>query len=250
MNRRMSTALKAMTRRPRRVAGLAVAITTLAIVVACGSESPTAPDSRPGVYGLLLLCDDSGSSPLVCRAETFCTGSPGCSAVRGDVTAVAEWSGSSNLRVVGPGRFEASGVGDGNVHVVDRVSTGSSNERTVSVFPGTAPLPTTHIQGTVVEAGRPSADAEIPDASIEVLTGPLAGRQAQSGVLPSYTPPGFFSCAVSAPFTKGRFCFQGVPSGTIRLRVSAAGYVTQDVEVAVAVIALPPRVVVSLRRLP
>ena len=48
-------------------------------------------------------------------------------------------------------------------------------QRTVSVFPGTPPLPTDEIFGVVTEAGKTSATGGISGAVVEVLNGLIAG---------------------------------------------------------------------------
>jgi hypothetical protein len=95
----------------------------------------------------------------------------------------------------------------------------------VAVFPGTPPLLTYSVDGYIYE-GTPTARVPIDGARIEVLDGPAAGRLAVSGdpplLLPGFTP-------VAAP---GMYRIYGVPSGSVRIRVSKGGYIDQEREVA------------------
>src|SRR5687768_15363007 len=163
------------------------------LLLAC--DSPTAPDTRTGYMALRIVCDGSGNSPLVCKAETYCSGSYRCpnpEADGADATQLAAWSSAdSNIaRVVGPGKLEASGTGD-TVLRAEMSGVSGPAVRTIAVFPGSAPLPTNEIFGSVWEQGKTPAAGAISGAVVEVLNGLVGGRTATSGVPPPL-PPGFF----------------------------------------------------------
>jgi hypothetical protein len=89
----------------------------------------------------------------------------------------------------------------------------------VAVFAGTGPLPTFGLQGVIYEGATPS-DGKIDGATIEVVNGLIVGRIATSGA-PPVAVPGYFEPGPVAP---GLFLINGVPPGTIHVRVMKEGY--------------------------
>jgi hypothetical protein len=143
-----------------------------------------------------------------------------------DVTAIARWTTDdpSVARITGPGILAA--VGPGNTVV--RVSSPGVSEgfRSVAVFTETAPLPTFGLQG-IVHEGATTNDGRIDGATIEVIEGLVTGRIATSGAAPAVIP-GFFAPGPASP---GLFIINGVPPGTVRLRVTKEGYVPLERDV-------------------
>lgn len=203
------------------VAGLTV------LIAACDSTSPTAPDTRTGVIDMrIVTCDPSGRSPLECKAQTFCSGPYRCpdpSANERDITELGRWISRTPdvVLAVGPGRFQQIGVGDGLIAVFYRPEGYHElqAERPVSVFPGTAPLPTILVRGTVLEAGKTATTGGIQGAVVRVIDGLIAGRTAVTGVAPQPVP-GF----VAGPLAPNRYVLLGVPPGRYRVRTDAEGY--------------------------
>lgn len=202
-----------------------VTVAVFASLPLLGCGSPTAPDTRTGMIFVRVRCDGAGASPLVCRAETYC-GTYRCPnpvADGADVTNAASWSVADDvIRQVGPGRFEAVRPGDSVIRVA---VPGAMTEarQTVSVFPGTAPLPTHEIFGSVRELGKTDLTGGISGALIQVLDGLIAGRTATTGVPPEL-PPGFVG-----PFGgPNSYRILAVPPGTYRVRATARGYLTDE----------------------
>ena len=144
------------------------------------------------------------------------------------VTSAAVWTvGDPTVaRVAAPGVLQAVGRGD---TVVRASWQGIESEgRPVAVFPGTAPLPTNEIFGTVLQRGRTPADGAINGVVVEILDGLVAGRSTISGVPPPLLP-GYFG-----PFGgAGYYRLLGVPPGSFRVRFSKQGFTSQERVVAV-----------------
>jgi hypothetical protein len=96
------------------------------------------------------------------------------------------------------------------------------------VFPGTAPLATSLLSGTVLDGSDP-ARPPLNGATVQILNGLVAGRTGVSGVAPPFMP-GFWQ--PSGTFPAGMFEIFGVPPDSYRLRVFKPGYVTQERDVA------------------
>jgi len=126
------------------------------------------------------------------------------------------------VRIVSPGIIEAVAPGDTAIRASHPL--GGEGSRAISVFPGTAPLATTVLSGSVVDGSDP-ARPPLNGATVQVLTGLVAGKTAVSGTpapfLPGFWPP-------NGNFPAGMFEIFGVPSDAYRLRVFKAGYVTQE----------------------
>jgi hypothetical protein len=148
--------------------------------------------------------------------------------VQQDVTPSAVWTAadSSIVTSVGPGIFAAGGVGDTFVRATWQSLT--SPMRPVSVFAGTGPLPTYEIYGSVWQAGQVPASSYIDGATIQILSGLVAGRSVTSGVPPPL-PPGYLG-PLGGP---GYYRLLGVPPGTYRVQIVKAGYVSQELDVTV-----------------
>lgn len=205
------------------------AVGLAALLVACDAETPSGP-TRYGVPLLAVSCSTAGVNPLLCANRISCGGPYPCApeVPTTDLTGQAIWESGNPavVRIIEPGVVGAVGVGD---TLVRARWQHYDAQRTVSVFAGTPPLPTNEIFGGVYEAGKTPATGAIVGATIEVIDGLLAGRSVTSGVPPPLLP-GFFG-----PFGgPGYYRILGVPAGTYRLRVSMAGYVTQERDVTVA----------------
>jgi hypothetical protein len=188
------------------------------LLAGCGGDStnnPTAPTGG-GANFLMIDCDTSG----VCNAHVGSHSPPG------DVTAEAEWTSvdSSIVRILSPGRLQAVRTGDTFVKVTWHSSYG---QQTVSVLPGTTPLPTYFIWGDAFETGKAPGTGLLDGVVIEILTGPLAGRRTVTG-RPQSAPPGF-STGEPSP---GRYTLYGIPPGVHRLRALKTGFRTQETEVS------------------
>jgi len=149
-----------------------------------------------------------------------------------DITQSAEWvvADASVVRAVTPGVFAAVGNGHTFVHAIWRGLDSNDFAHTpLAVFPGTAPLRTYEIFGSVSQSGQTPSASPINGAVIEVVDGLAAGQTATSGVPPPLLP-GYFG-----PFGgPGYYRILGVPSGTYRLRISKAGYASQERTVTVS----------------
>jgi len=203
----------------RRTLVIAVAVALLR----CGG-APTGPDWRRGPISLIMTCELT-SPALLCHAIVDC-GLYGCPAgMPREVTDIATWTSDDTaiVRSVGGGRFEAVAPGDTVIHA----RWDYNAQRTVAVFPGTSPLLTSEIVGSVYDGPVPSTSA-IDGAVVEVVSGAIAGRRAVSGTLPDRLPG--FSVGPAAP-APGSYRILGVPPGVFRLRVSKDGYVPQEREV-------------------
>ncbi len=199
--------------------------------VSCAS--PTSPDPRTGVMALRAVCDDSGSSPLICVAQTYCAGLYRCPDPAGDnadVSSRAEWTVEHPSIVhlgAQPNWFVAASPGDTVIRVRYDAIQQEATVR-VSVFPTVpAPMLTAEVWGRITEAGTSPATG-IRAARIE-LTGALTGtRTAISGSAPSLVPGYVFVLR-----GEDGYQFFGIPRGTYQLTVSADGYAPQTQTVTV-----------------
>jgi hypothetical protein len=146
-----------------------------------------------------------------------------------DVTQAADWTVDDPAvsTVVGPGIVTSAGVGNTVLRVAWKVTSVSFTTTyfiPIAVFMGTAPLETYEDEGTIYDGGGPPR-TPLNGALVEILTGLVAGRQTISG-----NRPDFFPGATVPPPVAGHYAFFGIPSGTYRLRVSKAGFVTQEVD--------------------
>ena len=190
------------------------------ICAAC-SDTPTMPD-RHGIPQVGLVCVPGSASLMLCRAPISCSLYPCAAGTPADVTQEAEWrvDDTSVAKMDAPGVVRAVGIG----HTLLRVKWTSTDFWTpIAVFNGTAPLPTYVYEGMIYEGGA-APRTPLSGARVEILDGLAAGRSTMSGAMPdSY--PGALPVA-----TPGHYAFFGMPSGTYRLRVSRAGYQTQEIE--------------------
>ena len=206
------------------------------LVVSCSACSSSTAPSCTDQYGrgatamnaLDMSCSTIGSS-LQCNAVAsnkndlyvYCP-------MQQDVTQSAGWviADPAIARMVAPGTFTAAGIGDTFVRATWQGL--ESTMRPVSVFAGTAPLPTYEIFGSVWLAGQTPTSSYIDGAVIQILNGLVAGRTATSGVPPPL-PPGYLG-----PFGgKGYYRLLGVPPGTYRVRITKDGYASQERDVTV-----------------
>jgi hypothetical protein len=210
-----------------------------ALTARCGG-APTAPD-RYGNPLILLTCPSGTATSLTCTGPVTCDGSGCRPGTPTDVTATATWTTDdpSVARVTGPGTLVAAGPGYTMVRAA--ASGVSSGFHPIGVFAGTPPLPVFGLQGTVRE-GTPPNDVKIDGATIEVLDGLVAGRIAHSGA-PSDAIPGF-----PFPTAPGLYRINGVPPGTIRLRVTKEGYLPMERDVAFVFVGGPGTVDFQLQR--
>jgi carboxypeptidase family protein len=205
------------------------------LVISCEGCGPTAPSctdqfgrGATSFNGLDISCSVIGSA-LQCQAVAtnkydlyvYCP-------MQQDVTESAVWTtaGSSLIRMLAPGMFQAVGIGDSFVQASWQHL--QSVMQPVSVFAGTPPLPTHEISGSVYLKGQTAGSGAIRGAMVQILDGLVAGRTATSGVPPPLLP-GFLG-----PFGgPGYYRLLGVPPGNYRLRVTKDGYVSQERDVTV-----------------
>ena len=196
-------------------------VALLLTCVACSGNS-TRPDERTGIAGVAINCLTPVAGPLICTARATCGLYP-CPGLPDDVTQLATWT-SGDPGVVAPltpGSFQATGIGH---TVISADWSHDEDTQPVSVFPNTPPLPTFEIEGAVYRNGMPPNTGAISGAVVTILDGFVAGRQAITGV-PPLPLPGFFTDPTLAP---QRYRFLGSPAGAYRIRVTKAGYLTQE----------------------
>jgi hypothetical protein len=193
----------------------------------CGGSTPVSPD-RHGTPQVYLVCTVASGTTTACRAPIECDLYPCASGTPSDVTQLAEWrtDDPTVATISGPGIVTSAGIG----HTVLRVAWKASDFFTttyfipIAVFSGTAPLETYEFEGNIFDGGG-APRTPLNGASVEILTGLVAGRQTTSG-----SQPDFFPGATIPPPVAGHYAFFGIPSGTYRLRVSKPGFVTQEVD--------------------
>jgi hypothetical protein len=192
------------------------------LVGGCGG-SPTAPE-RHGPITVGISCTPIDGRYTACRATVSC-GLYGCyPGTPPDLTATATWTSDdpSIMRITAAGMLEAVAPGDTVVRASHPLA--GSGSWPISVFRGTAPLPTFGLFGVVSDGSDP-ARPPLNGATVVVLNG-LRGQQMQvSGVPPSFLP-GYWPPSPSFP--SGFYMFFGLPRDTYRVRVSKPGYVTQE----------------------
>lgn len=215
-----------MTRSPGSIGGLATLFVIAALIApACGS--PTAPDRRTGPVTVAISCTPRDARISTCSANVSC-GLYGCPPnTPADATASSTWTSEnpSIVRVVSAGVVEAIATGDTVIRTSHALAGDGS--RSLSVFPGTAPLATYALAGSVVD-GSDAARPPLNGATVQVLTGLVAGKTAVSGIAPPFLP-GFWQPGPNYP--PGSFDIFGVPQDTYRLRVFKTGYVTEERDV-------------------
>jgi len=197
----------------------AASATALCLFTACGGGSPTTPD-RHGEIQVYIVCDGISGSATACRAPIDCNLYPCADGTPSDVTQMATWTvdDSSVATIIGPGLVKSVGVGN----TLLRVRWSYSNYFIpIAVFAGTVPLPTYEYEGTIYDGGA-TTRTTLDGALVEIVTGLVAGRNTTSGSVPDAFPGGIPHAS------PGYFAFFGVPAGTYRLRVSKAGFVTQE----------------------
>ena len=192
-------------------------------------DSPTRPETRRGIEGIVIRCDVPPADPLICTARSTCALYP-CPGQPSDITQLATWTSADPAVVVltAPGVVHATGVGNSFV-TAERLGHGSS-WRTIVVLPNMPPLPTFEIDGSVYRSGMTVAAGPIQGAVVEITNGLVAGRTATTGVPPAPVP-GFPSLSSESP---GYYRFYGIPPGTYRLRVTKDGFASQEQTVTVS----------------
>jgi hypothetical protein len=216
---------------------LLLALGAAALLAACGG-SPTAPCTDQEGRGetvlnsIKLSCAASGAQ-LQCEADASIQGLYVYCPMQQDVTQAAEWiaGDSTVIRASTPGAFTALATGHTFVHATWHGLDSDNFGRTpVAVFPGTGPLPTSEIFGTVSIAGQTPGSSPVTGAVIEVLDGLIQGQTATSG-MPPVLLPGYLG-----PFGgPSYYRILGVPPGTYRLRISKEGYASQERSVTVEI---------------
>ena len=195
------------------------------MTVACGSRTPTEPESY-GVPQVSFGC--TVTSETVCTAQITCDLDPCRPGTPSDVTQVAQWSTDdpSVAVVASPGVIRSVGVGNTVLRVAWNAAPLNFTTtffRPIAVFTSTPPLPTYEYEGNIYDGGGPPS-TPLSGALVEILTGLVAGRQTISGNQPDFVPG-----ATLPPPVAGHYAFFGIPNGTYQLRVSKAGFVTQVV---------------------
>jgi hypothetical protein len=214
---------------PLRTSGAWLALLAVgALASGCGS-SPAAPD-RTGPVTVIITCTSSAARVSTCIASVSC-GLYGCRpGTPVDATSTSNWTSDdpSIVRIVSAGLLEAAAPGNTVVRATHQLA--GQGTQSISVFPGTAPLPTFVLAGTVFDGSDPSR-LPLNGATIQVLSGLVGGRTATSGTeaqfMPGFWPPG-------GRFPAGAYEIFGVPSGNYRLRVSKTGYVPQERDIGPA----------------
>jgi len=189
----------------------------------CGS-GPTSPDTRTGPITVDISCTPGGARVTACTARVYC-GLYGCVAgTPADATSTSTWTSDdpSVVRVVSAGVLEA--VAPGNTIVRSSHPLAGEGSHAIAVFPDGAPTPTFVLAGTVYDGSDPGRPP-LNGASIQVLSGVIAGRTATSGTEPPFVP-GFWG--PDGLIVAGSYEIFGVPSGSYRIRVSKPGYASQE----------------------
>lgn len=212
-----------------------------ALTARCGG-APTAPERYENPL-ILVTCGRGTAASLHCTALVPCASGSCRPGTPPDVTATATWTTDdpSVARVTGPGALVAVGPGYTTVRAAYAGISGGAHS--LAVFAGTPPLPVFALQGSVREGTAPS-DPKIDGATIEVLDGLIAGRTARSG-MPADAVPGLSLPPISAP---GLFRIEGVPPGTMRLRVTKDGYLPVERDVTFELLGGPATFDVLLHR--
>jgi hypothetical protein len=203
---------------------------------ACGATSPSCTDQygrgATQLNSLDVSCT-SGQSDLQCQAVASIKGLYVYCPKQESVTATSTWTvaDASVARVAAPGVFQA--VGTGNTFIRATWNGIESEMQPVSVFPGLPPRRTREIFGSVYVNGQ-LPRVYINGAVVEILDGVVAGRSVVSGVPPPLLP-GYLG-----PFgTDGYYRLLGVPPGIYHVRITRAGYASQEREVVVGQIGSP-----------
>jgi len=193
------------------------------VISAVGCSQPAGPSCADwGFNNVKVQCLTPGSR-LECQAIAFIDDlhAANCSQTQ-DVTSSAVWKVDdlAIVRLVAPGEFEAVSVGRTAVHALWQGHDSADwLLRPVAVFPGTPPLLTGELEGSVYD---PSHRFQVAGAVVRILDGLVAGQTSITGVPPPLLP-GYIG-----PSNIGGFRLLGVPPGTYRLRMTMDGYVPQD----------------------
>jgi hypothetical protein len=214
-----------------RHGALLIAAATVAISCSGNANAPGCPAdpigrSSPAFTMLALTCSTVGAT-LQCQAIANNSSELYSCPMEQDVTQLADWAVANPaiVKSVGTGSFSAVGPGDS---VVNANWRNLASKRPVSVFPGTPPLPTYEIFGSVSQAGLVGPNSVIDGAVIQILNGLVAGRMVTSGVPPPL-PPGYLG-----PFGgRGYYRLLGIPPDMYRVRITKDGYVSQERDVTV-----------------
>jgi hypothetical protein len=212
---------------------LAAGLFAATLLAACGKDANPIGPPRYGTPIVTIACQQL-TDPLGCQAHVTCSLYPCAPGTPDDVTQQATWTtGDPSVAVVvGPGRVSA--VAPGNTVVQATWTTAGSAFRSISVFPGTPPLPTAEIFGSVYAKGQTAATGPIDGAVVEILDGLVAGKTATSGVPPPLLPG--YSGPVGGA---GYYRLLGVPPGSYTVRVMKSGYATQERTVVVTATGSP-----------